>query len=268
MFKYGQNDVAVGLHLPRSSTSHTAARARRHYAYHAAVTARRTGGTLVLVGGGEWRDGVRDLHRELLERSGAKEVVVLPAAAAFEHPERAVARAREHFETLGAKVCPVMVLQRHDADVPDVAEAVHKAKFIYLADGSPLHLRSVLKASSLYEALLAAFHDGAVVAASGAGATVICDPMVDPRGGAYTVGLAIVANLAVFPYHGTAADHLRDRSIDLLPASATLVGIDEATALVRDPDASWRAAGVGAVSVYRGREPHEYRNEAVPELTM
>jgi len=37
---------------------------------------------------------------------------------------------------------------------------------------------------------------------------------------------------------------------------------------VRDPDASWRAAGVGAVSVYRGREPHEYRNEAVPELTM
>ena len=27
----------------------------------------------------------------------------------------------------------------------------------------------------------------------------------------------MVKNLAVFPYHGTAADHLRERSIDLLP---------------------------------------------------
>ena len=59
----------------------------------------------------------------------------------------------------------------------------------------------------------------------------LCDPMVDPRGGAYTVGLGMVTDLAVFPYHGTAADHLRERSIDLLPAAATLVGIDEETAL-------------------------------------
>ena len=53
---------------------------------------------------------------------------------------------------------------------------------MYLADGSPLHLRSVLKESALFEALLAAYHGGGVVAASGAGATLLCDPMVDPRG--------------------------------------------------------------------------------------
>ena len=89
-----------------------------------------------------------------------------------------------------------------------------------------------------------------MLAASGAGATVLCDPMVDPRGGAYTVGLGVVRNLAVFPYHGTAADHLRERSIDLLPSNATLVGVDEETALVRDADAAWRVAGVGHVTVY------------------
>jgi cyanophycinase len=76
--------------------------------------------------------------------------------------------------------------------------------------------------------------------------------MVDPRGGAYTVGLGVVRNLAVFPYHGTAADHLRERSIDLLPSGATLVGIDEETALVRDPDGSWSVAGSGQVTVYAG----------------
>ena len=65
-------------------------------------------------------------------------------------------------------------------------------------------------------------------------------------------GLGVVRNLAVFPYHGTAADHLRERSIDLLPKNATLVGIDEETALVRGPDGGWRVAGAGTVTVYDG----------------
>jgi cyanophycinase len=91
--------------------------------------------------------------------------------------------------------------------------------------------------------------------------------MVDPRGGAYTVGLAVVPNLAVFPYHGTAADHMRERSIDLLPPTAKLVGIDEDTALVRDRSGSWRVAGAGAVTVYEGRTQQRYAaGDAVPTL--
>src|SRR4029079_3702683 len=138
------------------------------------------------------------------------------------------------------------------ADDPRIAESVRRARFVYLCDGSPPHLRSVLKDSALVDALLAAHHGGAGVAASGAGATLVGDPMVDPRGGAYTVGLGIVPNLAVFPYHRTAADHLRERSIDLLPATAKLVGIDEETALVLNPEGTWRAAGSGRVTVYTG----------------
>jgi cyanophycinase len=122
-----------------------------------------------------------------------------------------------------------------------------------------------LKDSALYDALLTAYHAGGVLAASGAGATVLCDPMVDPRGGAYTVGLGVVRNLAVFPYHGTAADHLRERSIDLLPSNATLVGIDEETALVRDADASWRVTGVGHVTVYDADSRTVYESGATIE---
>jgi cyanophycinase len=91
--------------------------------------------------------------------------------------------------------------------------------------------------------------------------------MVDPRGGAYTVGLGVVTDLAVFPYHGTAAEHLRERSIDLLPRSARLVGIDEETALVRDPAGAWRVAGAGSVTVYRGRDAETHAaGAAVPGL--
>ncbi len=207
-------------------------------------------GTLALVGGGEWTEPCRDFDTALFEAAKADEVIVLPTAAAFEHPDRAVERARAHFEGIGAKVKPLNVLHRAEAEDAEVVDQLAKARFVYLSDGSPLHLRSVLKDSPLFEAMLATYERGGVLAASGAGATVVCDPMVDPRGGAYTVGLGVVVGLAVFPYHGTAADHLRERSIDLLPGSASLVGIDEATALVRDPAGTWRTEGAGTVSVY------------------
>jgi cyanophycinase len=211
-------------------------------------------GTLALIGGGEWHEGCRDLDAELLARAGGDEVVVLPTAAAFEHPERVVERAVAYFADLGASVRPLEVLRRADAEDRALAESVGDARFVYIADGSPLHLRSALKDSALFDAILTAYRHGAVLAASGAGATVLCDPMVDPRGGAYTVGLGVVRDLAVFPYHGTAADHLRERSIDLLPRNATLVGLDEQTALIREPDATWRVAGAGVVTVYDGRK--------------
>jgi cyanophycinase len=214
-------------------------------------------GTLALVGGDEWADSSRSIDARLLESTETDEVVVLPTAAAFEHPDRVVERAAAHFEGLGAKVRGLNVLNRRDAEADESVAVVRAAKFVYLADGSPLHLRSVLKGSALYGALEYAYRErGAVVAASGAGATVLCDPMVDPRGGAYTVGLGLVDGLAIFPYHGTTADHLRERSIDLLPANAVLVGVDESTALVRAADGTWEVVGAGRVSVYRkGAKP-------------
>ncbi len=224
-------------------------------------------GTLSLLGGDEWTEECRSLDAELLAASGGDEVVVLPTAAAYEQPDRVVERAAEWFGALGARVTGLRVLDRSDAEAEVHVRSARSARLLYICDGSPLHLRSVLKGSSLWEAILDAYRDGAVLAASGAGATVACDPMVDPRGGAYTVGLGVVANLAVFPYHGTAAEHLRERSIELLPRGATLAGLDRTTALVRAPSGAWRAIGPGAVTLYRrGTEPEVYRDGAVPTL--
>ena len=213
-------------------------------------------GTLALLGGGEWTAPCRALDARLLERAGGSEVLVVPPAAAFEHPERVVERAAAWFAELGGSAVGLMVLNRRDAEKDTNVSAVSNARFIYIGDGSPLHLRSVLKGGALWDALVRAYEHGAVVAASGAGATVLCDPMVDPRGGAYTVGLGLVQGVAVFPYHGTAADHIRERSIDLLSTNAVLVGVDEHTALVRDGTRAWEVVGAGRVTVYRkGAKP-------------
>jgi len=206
-------------------------------------------GPLALVGGGEWREGC-SFDAELLAASGGSEVVVLPTAAAYEHPERAVEWAARYFEKLGASVRGLMVLRRADADDPANVAVVAGARFIYLGGGSPLHLRSVLKATSLWQALADAWRGGAVLAGSSAGAMVLGDPMVDPRGGAYTLGLGLVEQLAVVPHHDTWPAERAHRTIQLAPAGVPIAAIDEQTALVRRPDGSWEASGAGEVVVF------------------
>lgn len=209
-------------------------------------------GPLALVGGGEWTDGC-SFDAELLAASGHDEVVVLPTAAAYERPERVVLRAAEWFAAVGGRVEGLMVLGRRDAEDEGAAEVVRRARFVYLSDGSPLHLRSVLKGSKVLDALRQAWADGAVVAGSGAGAMVLTDPMVDPRGGALTVGLGLVEGLALVPHFGDAAEDLTGeklhRSVALAPRGLPVVGLPERAALVRTAG-GWRAAGSGTVTVF------------------
>jgi cyanophycinase len=205
---------------------------------------------LALVGGGEWSEGCV-FDRELLDASGATEVLVLPTAAAYERPERAVETATRWFEAMGAKARGLMVLRRPDAEEEANAAAVRDSRFIYLGGGSPLHLRSVLKDTAVWSALEEAWQGGATLAGSSAGAMVLGDPMVDPRGGAYTLGLGLVEQLAVIPHHDTWSTDKTHRTMELAPSGVAVVGIDERTAVIRDPAGHWRSAGVGTVDVFR-----------------
>jgi cyanophycinase len=217
------------------------------------VTAPDTTGTLALVGGGEWTDGC-DFDADLLAASGGTDVLVLPTAAAYEHPERAALAAARWFEPLGGQVEGLMVLSRADAQDPGAAEVVRRHRFVYLCGSSSLHLRSVLKGSLVFEALVEAWHSGAVVAGSAGGATALSDPMVDPRGGALTVGLGLLGGLAVIPNFGDVAEDAHGeklhRSVALAPADLPVVGIPERTAVVRRPDGTWHPAGAGEVAVF------------------
>jgi cyanophycinase len=218
-------------------------------------------GPLALVGGAEWREGCT-FDGDLLAASGADEVLILPTAAAYEHPGRAVEWAERYFDGLGAKARGLMILARPDAEEEANVAALRDARFIYLSGGSPLHLRSVLKDSAAWDALTQAWNGGAVLAGSSAGAMALCDPMVDPRGGAFTLGLGLLAQVAIIPHHDTWSAEKAKRTITLAPAGLPVVGIDEQTALVRDSDGAWSVGGAGGVVVFV--DGHEAGLEALP----
>jgi cyanophycinase len=217
------------------------------------MNAEATTGTLALIGGGEWV-GDEAIDRALVDLGG-DEVLILPTAAAYERPEAAVATATRRYGSLGAKVTGCMVLSRHDAEDHDLAKMVREARFIYLSGGSPLHLRATLKSSRVFRALREAFASGALIAGSSAGAMALSDPMIDPRGGAFTTGLGLVRGLCVVPHATEERTVQFERTLSLATDGTVVVTIGESTGIIHRPSEQWTAVGPGPVKVFvHGKE--------------
>ncbi|MGH9096213.1 MAG: Type 1 glutamine amidotransferase-like domain-containing protein, partial [Acidimicrobiales bacterium] len=157
---------------------------------------------------------------------------------------------------------------RADAEDPGATAVLRKARFIYLSGSSPMHLRSVLKGSKAWDALVAAWNNGAVIAGSSGSAMALTDPMVDARGGGLTLGLGLVTGIAVVPHfgdtHEDAHGQKMHRSVLLAPRGTPVAGVPERTALIRDPDGTWRTAGEGSVAIFVNGAPAEAGLGALP----
>lgn len=201
-------------------------------------------GILALQGGGPFAAN-DTLDRRLLTTVGANRVIVLPTADAYEHPERLVAAAMGWGERLEVEVEALMVMRRSEAMDASATAVVRGARAVYLVGDQPLHLRSVLKATPLWEAITAVLADGGVVAATGGSAAALCDPMVDPRGGAFTLGLGLAVGLALVTEAETWSTDRLHRTLKL--ANTPLVELPSGAALVRTAD-GWEQ--VGEVTVH------------------
>jgi len=211
-------------------------------------------GSLAFVGGRPFSDGCT-FDAGLLEQSGADEVLVLPTAAAYEDPTSLVESARRWFDTLGVPARGLDVLNRTDALDLKNADEVRASSFVYLVGDNPMHLRSVFKDAPVWQALVDAWQGGAVLAAVGGASRVLCDPMVDPRGGAFAVGLALLPGVALIPHKDHWSREKAQRTLELAPADLPVAAVDDATALIRDGDGSWRVEGAGQASVYLATTP-------------
>ncbi len=179
-------------------------------------------GPVILLGGDEFTAAYDDLDRALLAEADTTTVTLVPTAAAYESPGRFVDAATEHFAGLGATVDTVPVLMRRDAVDESLADRIRGARFVYLVDGSTMHIESVLKRSAAWDALVAAHEAGAVIAASGASGRALCDPMVDPRGGGFAVGLGLVTGVSFVPHAESWSGERARRVHHLAPHGVTL----------------------------------------------
>jgi cyanophycinase len=219
-------------------------------------------GTLALLGGAEWT-GDPEPDRALLAASGGDVVTVVPTALAYERPDLAVDRATEWYGRLGAKVDVVEAFRRADAADEELVRRAREARMLVLTSGTPMHLRAVLYDSLLWEAICDAWRGGAVLCAAGESAAALSTHMVDPRGGAFTVGLGLLSSLTVVPHSSSLSEEKWHRTLRLAPAGLDVVGIDDRTMLMGDHD-GWRVAGEGRVRVTRGG--HAVGLEDLPSL--
>lgn len=225
-------------------------------------------GPLCLVGGDEWTEGCT-FDAALIAESGATSVAVVPTAAAYEGTQVVYDQADAWFGGLGIEVVQVPVLRRADALDEDNVQRVRESQFVYLAGGpaggSPMHLRSVLKDSPLFDAVVEAWRGGAVLAGAAAGGSVLFDHMVDTRGGAYTVGLGLLSGFTMIQRYDAWSHDKVHRTVGLAVAGLTVVGIEERTALVHHDGQGWTVEGAGTVHVFRDGAPADLT--AVPPIS-
>ncbi len=197
-------------------------------------------GTLVLEGGDPFVAN-DELDRRVL--ADVDRVVVLPTADAFEQPQDLVDAALAWGDRIGVTVEPLMVLTRAQAG-DEAAQVVFDAPAVFLAGDSGSHLRSVLKDTPLYAAIADVLDRGGVVLAAAASAAALCDPMTDPRGGAFGLGLGLVSGMAVVPSVETWSREQLERTHQL--ANTPVVELPTGGAVVRT-DAGWELIGDAVV---------------------
>src|SRR5436190_5217725 len=142
-------------------------------------------GHILLAGGAEFggRMAVPDLRAIELAGGADARISIIPTAAAPDrNHERAGRNGVRWFESLDARnVAALPLIDRASADSPAVVAALRESRLIYLLGGFPHYLGQTLLGSASWQAIVAAYQAGALVAGSSAGAMVLCQHYYNPE---------------------------------------------------------------------------------------
>lgn len=219
-------------------------------------------GPVALVGGEEFMPG-NEPQDELLVRAAAalasdRPAFVIATAASRQGADRAVEHAVQWFTALGLHLEELPVRTRGKANAPEVAALARRGRFFYLLGGDPGIVPATLRGTAAWSAVTEAWHEGAPLAGSSAGAMALGewtlirarvpgDAQRQPRD-----GLGIVPRVAVLPHFDDFGERwIESATATLAGRDAALLGIDSRSAAVW-ADGRWRAMGRGTVTVIDG----------------
>lgn len=220
-------------------------------------------GYLVLQGGAEFGGQMASSDLRAMELAGGMRspICIIPAAAAPDNNHtHAGNNGRRWFISLGARDVSVAgLIDKRSANDSKIAAQLRRSRLIYILGGFPVYLADVLKGTSCWRAMLAAYDRGAVLAGSSAGAMVFCEFVFDPVKRDVTQGLGLFSGSCILPHHNTFGRQWTPQLQNDLPL-ATLVGIDEQTGMINDgPKGEWNVYGHGVVTVYRNHQMMCYK---------
>jgi cyanophycinase len=204
-------------------------------------------GWLALHGGGEFQRGSEIGDRRLVVAAGGADarVIVVPAAAAREHPEMAAQHGVQWFTQIGARAAAAMVVDARSANDSAIVATIESATLIYLPGGDPVLLVETLRGSPAWQAIVKAHERGVSLGGASAGAMALGSKMWNPRTGGLIDGLGLIS-IVTLPHFG--AERI-DRARALrgqLDGGTRLFGIAERTSAIWD-GSQWNVWGPGAV---------------------
>lgn len=211
-------------------------------------------GYLLLEGGAEFGGGMREPDLKAIELAGGFDapIRIIPTAAAPDNNhQRAGNNGIRWFQSLGAKdVISVPLIDKPSANDERIEKSLRSAKLIYMLGGFTGYLGETLAESDAWDAILEAYHAGAVIAGSSAGAMVMCEFYYDLSQGQVVNGLNLLPDSLVLPHHNTFGKSWAGRLLEI--AHVTLIGIDEQTGMIDDGSSkAWSVFGQGEITLYR-----------------
>lgn len=214
-------------------------------------------GLLILIGGAEDRKDEMIVLRKVVEKTRAKNIVIIPTASYY---TREVGESYyDAFRRLGVESIEILDIRYDDeADREEYHEKLEKANLVYFGGGDQTKLVKTLIQSRLFAKIKQRFNEGTLhIAGTSAGAAAASDPTTydgDYQGFCkgtvqFTKGFGFIDDV-IIDTHFLARERIPRLVQFLISAQHTKgIGIDEDTGIVIYPDYRFDVIGTGMVTI-------------------
>jgi cyanophycinase len=216
-------------------------------------------GRLVIVGGGEDKEGQRVILREVAQHLNGGKLVL--ATVASHHPEGYFEAYRRAFADLGVdNLVELYVNERSETLDGHLLDTLVDASGVFFSGGDQLRISSQIGDTPIEQRLREIFDAGGVIAGTSAGASVMSDTMLvkgtsgeSARIGDLHIapGLGLIRNVIIDQHFAERGRFGRLLGAVAQNARIIGIGIDEDTAIIVQGD-QFRVCGSGAVYVVDG----------------
>ncbi len=223
----------------------------------------RAHGAIMAIGGAEDKLDDKVILSTFVQIAGgrAARIAIVPTASSI---ESAGERYKAIFLGMGAARAEVVyIASREDANAEATVEPLHDATGIFLTGGNQMRLAAIVGGTLVADMVRDRHADGAIVAGTSAGASILSSHMVafgasgqtpKQRMAQMVAGFGLVPDL-IIDQHFRQRDRI-GRLLVLVASNPALagVGVDEDTAALIDPNQTLEVIGRNSITIVDGRQ--------------